>query len=204
MPWQQKHKRWGWVIRIAGYTVVLDACVLYPAPLRDFLLELAASGIFRARWTEMIHDEWVNSLLRDRPELDRNRLGRTRQMMNESVLGCLVEGYEDLIPSLSLPDPHDRHVLAAAIHAGADAIVTMNRRDFPNSVAKQYELEILHPDEFLYQQFGLDPAAVILAARSCRTRLKNPPKTTQEYLSTLQAQSLPMLVDELVAYRDLI
>lgn len=204
MSWLLRPKRWGWAIRIAGYTVILDACVLYPAPLRDFILELAGSGIYRARWTEMIHDEWTRSLLKDRPDLDPAKLDRTRKLMNASVLGCLVEGFEGLIPALELPDPDDRHVLAAAIHTGADAIVTMNLKDFPASVSQQYELEILHPDEFLYQQFGLDPAAVVIAARNCRARLKNPSKTPSEFLGTLQAQSLPLLVDELVAYQDLI
>ncbi|TJW98562.1 MAG: PIN domain-containing protein, partial [Mesorhizobium sp.] len=202
MSWLRRPKKWGWAIRIAGYTVILDACVLYPAPLRDFILELAGSGIFRARWTEMIHDEWTRNLSKARPDLDPAKLNRTRQLMNASVLGCLVEGYEGLIPALELPDPDDRHVLAAAIHTGADAIVTMNLKDFPPSVSKQYELEILHPDDFLYQQFGLDQAAVVIAARNCRARLKNPPKTPSEYLNTLQAQSLPLLVDELVAYQD--
>lgn len=160
--------------------------------------------MFRARWTEAIHDEWIRNLLEARPELDAGRLARTRQLMNESVLGCLIEGFDDLIPALNLPDPNDRHVLAAAIHAGADAIVTLNLRDFPPEVAKQYELEVLHPDEFLYQQFGLDPAAVAIAARNCRARLRHPPKTVDEYLATLEAQSLPLLVGELLAFRDLI
>lgn len=167
-------------------------------------MELAGSGIFRARWTDVIHDEWIQNLLKARPDLDPKRLARTRQLMNDSVLGCLVEGFEDLISALKLPDADDRHVLAAAIHAGADAIVTLNLKDFPTDVAKQFELEILHPDEFLYQQFGLDPAAVVIAARNCRARLTKPPKTADEFLATLEAQSLPLLVGELVPYRDLI
>lgn len=86
MPWLQRLRSWRWAIRVAGYTVILDACVLYPAPLRDFLLELAGSGIFRARWTNKIHDEWIENLLANRPELDRARLARTRQLMNDTVL----------------------------------------------------------------------------------------------------------------------
>jgi hypothetical protein len=156
--------------------------VLYPAPLRDFLLELAGSGIFRARWTDMIHDEWIRNLLEQRQDLDPARLARTRKLINDSVLGSLVEGFEQLIPALNLPDPDDRHVLAAAIHCGADAIVTFNLKDFPSDIARQYDLEILHPDTFLYQQFDLDAAAVAIAARDCRARQKIPPKKSDEYL----------------------
>ncbi|BCH28905.1 hypothetical protein MesoLjLc_08350 [Mesorhizobium sp. L-8-10] len=204
MPWPPKPRKWGWAIRIAGYTVVLDACVLYPAPLRDFLLELAGSGMFRARWSDIIHDEWIRNLLKARPDLSRDRLMRTRRLMDDSVLGSLVEGFEELIPVLELPDPDDRHVLAAAIHSGSDAIVTVNLKDFPAEVAKRYELEILHPDDFLYQQFGLDPAAVVLAARNCRARLKSPPRSGGEYLATLEAQGLPLLVSELRKFEDLL
>lgn len=182
----------------------MDACVLYPAPLRDFLLELAGSGIFRARWTNMIHEEWIRNLLEQRRDLDIGKLTRTRQLMDQSVLGCLVEDFESLIPALALPDPDDRHVLAAAIHCGADAIVTFNLKDFPPDVARVYNLEILHPDEFLFQQFDLDAAAVVIAARNCRSRLNSPPKTAAEYLATMEAQGLPQLVGELSKFEDLI
>lgn len=202
--WRPRPRNWRWAIRVAGYTVILDACVLYPAPLRDFLLELAGSGIFRARWTDRIHDEWIDNLLANRPELDRARLERTRRLMNETVLGCLVEGYEDLIEILELPDPNDRHVLAAAIRASADGIVTFNLKDFPPAIGLQYDLDIIHPDDFLQQQFGLDPAAVVTAAQRCRARLKNPPKSAAEYLDTLEAQALPQLVAEIRPFADVI
>ncbi|WEK06845.1 MAG: PIN domain-containing protein [Candidatus Devosia phytovorans] len=182
----------------------MDACVLYPAPLRDFLLELSASGIFRARWSELIHDEWIRNLLKNRPDLTAEQLTRTKTMMNAAVEGCLVSGHEALISSLQLPDEDGRHVLAAAIHSGSDAIVTMNLRDFPSVELDKYEIEVLHPDEFLFQQFSLDPAAVIVAAQQCRARLKNPPKSTDDYLGILEAQSLPSLVAELRPYADLI
>src|SRR5438094_5200959 len=116
---------------MATPTVVLDACVLYPAPLRDLLLWLAVIGLYRPRWTEAIHQEWMENLIRERPDLSRDRLDRTRNLMNQSVPDCLVSGYEELIASLALPDPNDRHVLAAAIHAGAESIVTYNLSDFP-------------------------------------------------------------------------
>src|SRR5436309_15327350 len=112
-------------------TVILDACVLYPAPLRDLLLWLALLGLYRPRWTEMIHDEWMRSLLKERPDLTRDRLERTRDLMDKAVPDCLVAGYEGLIAGITLPDPDDRHVLAAAIHGNAEIIVTYNLKDFP-------------------------------------------------------------------------
>lgn len=197
MLWRPKLKNWGWAIKIAGYTAVLDACVLYPAPLRDFLIELSGSGIYRARWSDQIHDEWIRNLLVNRPDLTEARLHRTRDLMNQSVLGARVENFESLIAALSLPDPDDRHVLAAAIHCRADAIVTFNRKDFPDAVAQQYDIEILHPDAFLYHQLSLDLAAVLTTAFRCRSRLKNPTKSAEEYLDTLERQGLSLLVSEL-------
>ena len=112
-----------------------DASVLYPAPLRDLLLELAVSDLYRARWSARVHDEWTRALLRSRPDLTAARLERTRRLMDSHVHDVLVTGFEDLVPSLELPDPSDRHVLAAAIRAEADIIVTANLKDFPASSA---------------------------------------------------------------------
>jgi hypothetical protein len=75
---------------LASYTVVYDACVLYPAPLRDFLIELAAGGLFRAKWTDEIHEEWIGNLLANRPDLDRGKLETTRNLMNRAVIDCLA------------------------------------------------------------------------------------------------------------------
>ncbi len=99
-------------------TAVYDANILYPAPLRDLMIWLAQAGLVRARWTEAIHDEWVRSVLKDNPQLSPERLARTRNLRNEAVRDCLVTDYEDLIDSLALPDPDDRHILAAATLAG--------------------------------------------------------------------------------------
>src|SRR5450631_3346720 len=103
-------------------TGVYDANILYPAPLRDLFIRLAQTGLVRARWTDTIHDEWVRNVLKDNPGLSAERLARTRTLMNEAVRDCLVAGYEGLIDSMTLPDPDDRHVLAAAVRAGADVI----------------------------------------------------------------------------------
>lgn len=91
----------------------LDASVLYPAPVRDLLLELAVSDLYRAQWSNAVHDEWIEALLRARSDLTRERLERTRALMNAHVRDALITGFDDLIEILTLPDPDDRHVLAA-------------------------------------------------------------------------------------------
>ncbi len=178
--------------------------MLYPAPLRDLLIELAGTGLFRAKWTARIHEEWTRNLLVHRADLNAHRLSRTVDLMNSAVPDCLVEGYEDLIGGLVLPDPDDRHVLAAAIQAGCDAVVTANLKDFPSSYVAKYNIEILHPDDFIFNQLGLDAAAVLGSVARCRERLRNPAVTARDYLGRLELQGLPKTVAELRPYQDVI
>lgn len=182
-------------MRLSRYTVMLDACVLYPAPLRDLLVELASTDLFRAKWTERIHEEWVSSLLAKRPDLDRERLyAHTVASMNDAVLNSMVEGYEALEAGLTLPDPDDRHVLAAAIHAKCDAIVTFNLRDFPKEQLDRYDIELLHPDDFLHFQYDLGEADVVTSVQRIRQRLRKPILSVPDYLHRLEAQGLPKTV----------
>jgi hypothetical protein len=111
--------------------VVLDACVLYPAHVRSLFMYLAGADLLRHRWTDAIHEEWIRNLLNDHPDITRVKAERIRELMNAHVPDCLVVGYETVTPTLDLPDPDDRHVLAAAIHGGATALVTFNLADFP-------------------------------------------------------------------------
>jgi len=186
------------------FTVVYDACVLYPAPLRDVLMELAAIGIYRARWTDQIHDEWIRNLLFNRPDLTPEKLQRTRELMNRAVPDCLVQGHEALIDSLILPDPDDRHVLAAAIVARAGVIVTMNERHFPAEILGPLGIEAQHPDDFLIYQFDLAVGPVCQAIKRLRARLKNPPMDIQAYLDTLVRQSLPQFVLRLKKFEEVL
>lgn len=185
------------------FVVVFDACVLYPAPLRDFLMRLATTGLFAAKWTDRIHDEWTRNLQQRRPELGP-QLARTRALMNQAVPDSLVEAYEPLMDGLSLPDPDDRHVLAAAIRCGAQMIVTFNLRDFSKEALDRYGLEALHPDVFVEHQFDLHQGLVIGAAKQHRAALGKPPKTAEEYLETLAAQGLVVTADRLREFADLI
>jgi hypothetical protein len=112
--------------------------------------------------------------------------------------------YEYLIPTIELPDLDDRHVLAAAIHARADAVITFNLRDFPEVELARHNLEPLHPDDFINFQMDLDEARVVAAAKTCRARLKNPEKSAAEYLDILNANQLPKTVTRLRGYEELI
>lgn len=175
---------------VTAFTALYDANVLYPAELRNLLMHLALAGLFRAKWSAEIHEEWISNLLENRPDLTRAQLDRTRALMDLHALDAVVTGYEDLIPGLRLPDPNDRHVLAAAIRARADVIVTMNLRDFPAQALDCYGIDAQHPDTFVMHLLDLDPNAVADAANHHRTSLKSPTKTAAEYLETLARQQL--------------
>ena len=101
--------------------------------------------------------------------------------MNAHTRGSLVKNYKSLIDSLALPDPDDRHVLATAINAGAELIVTFNLRDFPTSALAPYNIEAIHPDKFIAELFETDAGAVFLAAKRQWQSLKNPPKPINEF-----------------------
>jgi PIN domain len=122
-------------------TVVYDACVLYPAPLRSFLMYLAMRDLYRARWTNDIHAEWMRNVQKDYPDFTRLQAERIRDLMNAHGVDSIATGYETLIPSLTRPDPDDRHVLAAAIRCGADIVLTLNLKDFPEDALKPYGIE---------------------------------------------------------------
>ncbi len=180
-----------------SFTVIYDACVLYPAPLRDLLIRLGMSGIVRARWTDAILDEVFHNILADRPDLDQTRLARSRSLMNAAIRDVLVEGYEPLIPALELPDPEDRHVLAAAIRCGAQAIVTRNLRDFPAPMLEPWGLEALHPDEFVVAQVHLAPGVVLQKLNEQASCLKNPPMSLGDLLTVLENNGLVRSMAEL-------
>jgi hypothetical protein len=124
--------------------------------------------------------------------------------MNAATRDCLVEGYDDLIESVKLPDEDDRHVLAAAIHAHAGIIITFNLKDFPPKALRQHKIESLHPDDFISRLIKIDSAAVCEAARQHRARLRNPSKSVEEYLLTLANQGLIKTVEHLKANDGLI
>ena len=183
--------------------VFLDANVLYPAGLRDFLMRLTLQGLYHARWSDLVHEEWMQAVLRDFPDLTYQQLERTRDLMNRHAIGSLVTGFNHRIEQLKgLPDPDDRHVLAAAIHCRAEVILTRNLRDFPASVLAEYGIRAEAPDSFIHRLLTAHPEGVIATARQHRSNLKNPPKSVEEYLASLEQQGLHRTVAALREYMD--
>jgi hypothetical protein len=162
---------------------------------------LALSGAFRARWSDRIHHEWKSNLLKNRPDLSPEHLDRTIQMMNDAVPDSIVTGYETLIESVTLPDPDDRHVLAAAIRCGASVIDTFNETDFSRTALEPFGIEAQHPDQFAEFLFDLDPAAVVAAAQRQRSKLKAPTMDVDRFLNNFLKQGLVHTTKSLAKYR---
>ena len=168
------------------FAVILDACVLYPAPIRDILLNLADLEIYSPKWSEIIQEEWIRNLLKNRPDLSKQKLGRTIQAMNAAFPDAEVHAFEELIDLLELPDLGDRHVLAAAIKCKADAIITFNTKDFPKENLDQYNIEVYTPDEFVYFLNELNPSIVKQAFENQLASLKSPPVSREKLISILE------------------
>lgn len=188
-----------------GIVAVLDACVLYPASLRDLFVTLAVNGLYLPKWTDTIHREWIENLLEqdaeqnDPPRLERARLERSRELMERACPRSRVTDYESLIETLTLPDADDRHVLAAAITGGAATIVTFNRRHFPASALTPYGIQPLSPDAFLCALYDAMPERFREAVQQILARLRNPPRTWEEHVDVLRDNGLPQLAVRLAA-----
>jgi hypothetical protein len=174
---------------VLSFTVIYDANALYPMSLRDLLVRIGQTTLVRARWTAEIMDEWSRALVAKRPDLE-TRVQRTVQLMNGAIRDVLVTGYESLVPGLQLPDPGDRHVLAAAIRAGAQAIVTFNLGHFPQEALSPYGIEAQHPDEFVEHLVDLGGRRLIDIVATMAAEKKNPPMTAKDVACSLEKAGL--------------
>jgi hypothetical protein len=183
-------------------TAFLDASVIYPALVRDLLMHLGLFGAFRARWSARVQDEWMTALLRNRPDLSRARIERTRHLMDRHIHEALVQGYEHRVDAITLPDADDRHVVAAAIHCGANVIVTTNLRDFPAHALDPYGVTAVHPDAFFLALLENEKEPVLLALRALRASFVNPPSSTANLLQAMRRHGLRESADALVGFID--
>ncbi len=172
--------------------------MLYPAPVRDILLCMAEEGLYRPKWSDTIQEEWKRNVLINRPDLKASQLNRTIQMMNRAFRDAEITKYHTLIDSLRLPDPDDRHVLAAAIRCNADVIVTFNLKDFPTDILREFDIEPVHPDQFILNLIDLDEERAMKAFRQQISQLANPPKSAQEVLEILHNNGLELTTKRLL------
>lgn len=179
------------------FSAVLDACVLYPAPLRDVLLSVAAEGCYSPFWSPSIHNEWQRNLLKNRKDLTQEQLNKTAHLMDRTFRSANVRDFHHLIDDLTLPDPNDRHVMALAIKVDAHFIVTNNLKDFPDENLKPYGITGVTPDDFLCGIFEESEELVLEGLKRQRQRLKFPPKSQAEFIEALENNGLDKLSKKL-------
>lgn len=163
------------MIHSAKIVAILDACVLYPAPIRDLLLHLADVDLYIPKWTDKIHEEWTRNLLLNRSDISSKQLQRTVNAMQDAFPDANVFNYDSLTQSIELPDPNDAHVVAAAIRCEANVIVTANMKDFPNDYLNRFDMEAQLPDVFISRLIELNPEAAWKAFKNQVKNLRNPP-----------------------------
>ena len=182
----------------ARYTALLDACVLYPLATADALMSLATAGLFAAKWTTRIEEEWISNLEGNRPDL-KGRLGPRRDFMREAIPDWEVQeqAWRPCANGLALPDSGDIHVLAAALAGHADCIVTANLKDFPMEVVFPLGIEVIHPDQFIIAQWDLDALVAVAAFKRMRARRQKPSESAEEFAAAFERHALPMTAERL-------
>ena len=173
-----------------------DACALHGNTSRDLLIRIAQAGLVQAKWSEQILDELVRSL-KERGIGTADKLLRLRRLIVQAVADSMVTGHEELIESLKLPDPDDRHVLAAAIRCHAQIIATDNTRDFPASALEPWNVEAKSPDAFVRDLIGLDAWTIHACVRDIVVSRNNPPVTAETVLAQLERCGLVQTVSAL-------
>ncbi|MFC6009501.1 PIN domain-containing protein [Nocardia lasii] len=182
-----------------AFIVVYDANVLYGNVVRDLFIRLARAKVVQAKWTDQILDEALGSLAAKRPDIPTEKIELLRRMIVAAVPDCRIEGYEPLIETLKLPDPGDRHVLAAAIKSGAQVIVTSNLKDFPAEYIATWNVAAKSPDDFLLDLIDLDDRVVWGCVQEIAYARRNPPETAEDVLDELERAGL---VETVAALRE--
>lgn len=189
----------------ARYTALLDACVLHPMAMADALMSLASAGLYAAKWTRRIEAEFIASIEARRPDL-KGKLNIRRDEMRKAVPDWEVEerAWSLIVDGLTLPDPNDAHVLAAALAGHADCIVTANLRDFPADVIGPLGIESIHPDRFIIAQWDLAPIAAVTAFKRMRARWKKPETSAEDFATAMDRGGLTATAQRLREASELI
>ncbi len=190
-----------------NFTVIYDSNVLFPMILRDLLMRMALTGLFKARWTQDIHDEWIRAVMTKeghRPNVTEEGLRRCSKQMDQAVLDALIEGHDIVSVNVDLPDKDDMHIVQAAVHGRADVIVTFNEKDFPREQLQVLNIEVQHPDEFVANLLDLSPMKVCHAAGTQRQSYHNPKLDKDDFFRRLEKVSMAKTVERLRQFQDVI
>lgn len=189
---------------VGRYLAFLDANVLHPAFLRAAMLWFAQERLFRPAWSTGVLDEWRGSVKRRFGDVTDERLDEMQSVMTASYPDALVTGYERIAPCLDLPDPGDNHVLAAAIVGKCHGIVTANIKHFPADKLADFNLEIIHPDDFIVNIIDLERGRALTACRAHRAAMRQSAPTPDQFLERYLATGLVQAHARLSEYKDLL
>lgn len=175
-----------------SFPVLLDTCVLYGTYLNDLLMRLAVRRTYRPLWSDDILDELERNLIEHGATTE---LGARRRVaaMRTHFKDALVTGYRDIEAALQC-DPKDRHVLAAAVRANAALLVTFNLKDFPSRATDGFDIDVVHPDDFLLDQMGLDASQVRETLVEQAAAYDNPAMDVSALLERLERSGVPRFV----------
>lgn len=185
------------MIHSVRFTCVLDTNVIYPITIRDLLLWFAHYDLFTVKWSDGICEEWVRVMRKK--GIAQVEIEKRVRRMNDAFPDALVLNYEGLIAGLALPDMDDRHVLAAAIKANANLIVTNNLSDFPETELSKYGLEAKNADEFLTDIIDLNHERALEAFKEMVANRRSPEMDVYEVLDQLRRVDLKRTADYLHA-----
>ncbi len=176
------------------FTALLDANVLVPVSLADTVLRAAERDLYRPLWSVRILDEVRRALHKIHPTAPPSRFETRIAAMNMTFPDSTLTDFDGILPSIELPDPDDRHVVAAAYTGGADLIVTNNLKDFPQDELKRWRLEAVNPDCFLCDMFDLFPQAMLIIIQEQTADMQHPPTDVDELLASLERAGVPEFV----------
>lgn len=171
-----------------AFPAFLDTCVLYPAYLCDTLLRLAEAQVYRPLWSADVLAELRRNLIER--GLTTDRVDHRITQMNRSFPDADVTGYESLINGMT-NDPKDRHILAAAVRANAEVVVTFNLDDSGEPALKPFDIMAIHPDDFLLDQLDLYPGMTVEVLRQQAASYRREPTTVPAVLVLLERSGAP-------------
>lgn len=176
------------MIHSVRFTVVLDTNVIYPVLSRDILFWFAYYDLYTPKWSRNVFEEWKEVMVRK--GVSEEEAIKRIERANKAFPDALVLNYEGLIKQLELPDKKDCHVLAAAIKANANLIVTNNIKDFPKKYLQSFGLSAKTADDFLSDIINLHQQQAIVAFKEMVLHKKKPPLNELEVLNQLRKINL--------------